>query len=292
MQSFKRVFFVRTTQCCFSQQATGRGTEVQHESMASLAGVLPGESMIVGDGEGETIRVKKLMLEVQDSPSLRPGKCFVITPTGLRQSNRKMIDGRTIVGTDPNMCDIVMGEEDKELGKMHFVVEFSKAGDCFLIKDLGDGNGTFMKIEGSHVLHNGDVLSFGASHAGVQIQPQGCSSTFTLRFFEGPRASDMLTFGVNEEVVKIGRMHDCAVMIDDNNLSRYQCVIKHIHGKGWIVSDGVGSRKSANGTWYVPHRLYLERDFRISNNMIIRAGKTLFRVRPTQASLTGEERRL
>ena len=210
---------------------------------------MPGDSMVVGDGEGDTMRVKKVLLEVQDSPSLRAGKCFVITPSGLRQSNRQMGDGRTIVGTEPTNCDIVLSPEDKDIGKMHFVIEYNQANECFYIKDLGEGNGTFMKIEGSHTLHNGDVLSFGTSHAGVQIQSQGQGSTLTLRFFEGPRANDMISFGSNDEFVKIGRVQDCTIVIDDNNLSRYQCMIQHQQGKGWVVIDGDGSRKSANGTW-------------------------------------------
>ena len=283
--SWKRVFFVSVTQCCLTQSPSGRAPEGQHESMASLAGVLPGESMAVGDGEGDPMHVRKLVLEVQDSPCLRAGKSFVITANGLKQSTRRMNDGRTIVGTEAGTCDIVLSPDDPELGKMHFVIEFNQANECFTIKDLGEGNGTFMKIEGSHTLHNGDVLSFGASHAGVQIQSQGSASTLTLRFFEGPRANDMLSFGSNDEFIKIGRVPDCAIVIDDNGLSRYQCMIQHQRGKGWVVIDGDGGRKSANGTW-----LYLDRDFRVTNGMTIKAGKTLFKVKVTQASWVEERR--
>lgn len=38
------------------------------------------------------------------------------------------------------------------------------------------------------------------------------------------------------------------------------------------------------------NRLYLERDFRVTSGMVIKAGKTVFRVRDTQASLVGEKK--
>lgn len=249
--------------------------------MNSLAGVLPAESQVVGDGEGDPIHAQKLLLQVQDSPAFPLGKTFILTRTGLRHSTRRMNDGRTIIGTEPTTCDILLNADDPEVGKMHCVIEFYAANECFTVKDLGEGNGTFMKIMDSQTLHNGDVLSFGASHAGVQIQSQGSASTLTLRFFEGPRANEILSFGSNDEYVKIGRVPDCTIVIDDNNLSRYQCMIQHQRGKGWVIIDGDGGRTSANGTW-----LYLDRDFRITDGMLIKVGKTLFK-----ATLIEEERR-
>lgn len=235
--------------CCFVEGQQSKGAEVQHESMSSLAGMMPGEGLTGGVAEADTQRARKLMLEVQDSPSLRQGKCFVLTPSGLQQSARPLKDGRTIIGTDAETCDIVLSPDDSELGKMHFVIEYSQAIENFLIKDLGDGNGTFMKIEGSHTLHDGDVLAFGLSYAGVQIQRQGPGSTLTLRFYEGPRASEMFSFGSNDDTIKIGRIEDCTVQIEDSALSRYQCFISYLPTTGWIATDGDGKRKSANGTW-------------------------------------------
>lgn len=217
--------------------------------MGSLAGMIPGESIPAGDGEGDTLQTRKLILEVQDSPHARQGKSYLVTPNGFQQSSRLLKDGKTIVGTDVENCDIVLSAEDPELGKTHFVIEYSPSHESFLIKDLGDGNGTFMKINGSHLLHDGDVLALGQSYAGVQIRSQDTGSMLTLRFYEGPRASEMFSFGSNDEIIKIGRVEDCTVQIDDTSLSRYQCFIRHLAATGWLVCDGDGKRKSANGTW-------------------------------------------
>jgi hypothetical protein len=216
--------------------------------MSALAGTAS-NLQAVGDGDGEAMRVKKLLLEVQDSPSLEAGKCYEITPSGLRQSSRPIIDGRTVVGSDASACDIILSSDDTNIGKMHFVIEYTLGNDCFTIKDLGEGNGTYKQIDNTHSLHNGDVLSFGASHAGVQIESKGAGSTLTLRFFEGPRASEIFSFGSNDELVKIGRIADCSIVIEDANLSRYQCLIQYKPNTGWVVIDGDGSRRSANGTW-------------------------------------------
>lgn len=272
MHSIKKVFFVGSTQCCFAHQATARSTDVQHESMVSL-GVQQGESQSAS--EAEAARVKKLVLMVQDSPSLQPGKCFVVTSEEAPQQTRQTTEGKTATGTESSTCDIVLTAGDTDLGAMHFAVEYYKAGEYFRLKSLGDSSSAFLRIDEPRPLHNGDLLSFGLSHAGVQITSQESGPTLALRFFEGPCASEVHTF--NTESVKIGRMADCTVIIDDINLSRYQCMIRRIQGD-WVISDGDGDRKSANGTWCCVCRLCIDQDFRLANGMVIRAGRTLFAV--------------
>lgn len=74
-------------------------------------------------------------------------------------------------------------------------------------------------------------------------------------------------------IIKIGRMPDCEVKIDDNLLSKYQSTIKYISNSGWTLFDGYNSKSSTNSNW-----LYLNDDFEIHNNMIFKANHTLFQV--------------
>jgi hypothetical protein len=84
--------------------------------------------------------------------------------------------------------------------------------------------------------------------------------------------------------IKIGRMPDCEIKIDDNLLSKYQCHIK-FEGYGWVLHDGYGGKPSTNSNWYVHLsnylllRLYLNDDFEMYNGMVFKANHTLFEVK-------------
>ena len=75
-------------------------------------------------------------------------------------------------------------------------------------------------------------------------------------------------------VIKIGRMPDCEIKIEDNLLSKYQSTIKYISSSGWTLFDGFNNKSSTNSNW-----LYLNDDFEIHNNMIFKANHTLFQVK-------------
>ena len=75
-------------------------------------------------------------------------------------------------------------------------------------------------------------------------------------------------------IVKIGRMPDCEIKIEDSLLSKYQGTIKYIPNSGWTLFDGFNGKPSTNSNW-----LYLNDDFEAYNNLIFKANHTLFQVR-------------
>lgn len=77
-------------------------------------------------------------------------------------------------------------------------------------------------------------------------------------------------------IVKIGRMPDCEIKIDDNLLSKYQSTIKYIPSSGWTLFDGYNGKESTNSNW-----LYLNDDFEMYHQMIFKANHTLFQARLT-----------
>ena len=190
--------------------------------------------------------VPRLILEVRDSPSFPKGKTFQITPSGAKESKRQVIDGRTIIGSDSNSCDIVMNG-DEDVGRMHCAIEFNTKEKRYQVRDLGEGNGTFMKIEDKLILHNSDIISFGDTHAGIVLTEQ--STSLSLQVYEGPHADQEFTFAPSDSIVRIGRVRDCALQIDDKNLSRCHCFLSFHEATGWTVTDGDGNKRSANGTW-------------------------------------------
>jgi len=221
--------------------------------------------------------VPKLLLEVKDSPSVQAGKVYHITPAGLLASTRKIVDGKTIIGRDGNLCDIVLSR-DPDLGITHCVIEFNAKSHAYCLKDLGDGNGTFVRIEGSQVLRSGDVVNFGDSHARVMIEAQNSASTLVLQFYEGPMAEQEISFRSTQQPISIGRTKDCSLPIDDSKLSINHCFLTYNPQTSWSIRDGDGIKPSANGSWYRLNRLYVEQDWPIVHGAIIRAGSTVFKV--------------
>jgi FHA domain len=54
-------------------------------------------------------------------------------------------------------------------GSRHFYIKYSNDYNCYLIKDLGEGSGTFIKVQKQYVLKNGHIVSFGDNHMVVGI---------------------------------------------------------------------------------------------------------------------------
>ena len=49
-------------------------------------------------------------------------------------------------------------------------------------------------------------------------------SKLVIKFLDGPRSQESFTFLSNMNEIKIGRMSDCDIKINDSSLSRYQCL--------------------------------------------------------------------
>ena len=58
--------------------------------------------------------------------------------------------------------DVIL-KNDEAIGRCHFRVRFDPTKNKFLIKDMGDGSGTFIRIEEPTVLQSGTVICVGES---------------------------------------------------------------------------------------------------------------------------------
>ena len=79
------------------------------------------------------------------------------------------------------------------------------------------------------------------------------------------------SFFPEKKIIKVGRAQDCDIQIDSNDVSKYQCLI-YYRTNNWAIADGDGKNGSRNGTWLFADELFL-----IYNNMVIKAGQTLFK---------------
>lgn len=141
------------------------------------------------------------------------------------------------------------------------------------MKDMGDGSGTFIRIEEPTVLQSGTVICVGESHIIVGlifdnlcenqaikkaasgsikapyvssiVQDNEISSTqLMLKFIRGPKASETIKFMPDDAPILIGRNFDCHIQVaSDESISRYQARIDHIDDQ-WILRDGNGDTHS------------------------------------------------
>ena len=88
------------------------------------------------------------------------------------------------------------------------------------------------------------------------------------------------SFQNTEGVITIGRMSGCHIKFDDFSLSRRQCSV-YSENDNWVLTDGDGEKLSTNGTWYyqAKNRLFVEEFFQLKDNMIFKAGQSLFAIK-------------
>ena len=132
----------------------------------------------------------KLLLEVQEGPILTKGTQYMITARGYVNSKRSVPDGCVYMGkqdvdeaTGEHKNDIVLPLNEPGIGMMHLIIQYDSVHSSYTVKDLGQGSGTFIKIEKPLKLNSGNVIAFGGSHMAVDLLIDG---KIQLKFLEGP----------------------------------------------------------------------------------------------------------
>ena len=122
------------------------------------------------------------------------------------------------------------------------IIKYYMKDKSYYIRDLGKGSGTFVRLDVPLVLKNGFIISFGTSHltvnffpgndsktkknyegdafgSGPNIRSGGSDSRIQLKFIDGPKLDQSYTFKSSESI-RIGRLPNCNILFDDNQLSR------------------------------------------------------------------------
>jgi hypothetical protein len=127
----------------------------------------------------EIAKASILRVEALEGPavtSLRE-KCFEMNACGMVGSRRGKNDGCTIIGTtggiDDNETTVPLNDfeigYDLEGSKRHMIIKYSMFDRKYYLRDLGDGSGTFVRVDKPLTLKNGYIISFGDSHVSVNF---------------------------------------------------------------------------------------------------------------------------
>ena len=215
-----------------------------------------------------------LTLEVLESPIL-PRNCHIeVNSSGLEFGRRGVKDGCAYFGsalmrTKSPGNDYVWPSEEEGLGAQHFAIKFDKAGQYYLLRDMGEGNGTFLRVRNWRAISSKSVISFENSHTLVEILSE---NRLQVDFIEGPLSSSTFIFSPKDRCIYIGRMADCRISIPESQ-SRYAATFKHTV-QGWVVGDGDGNTGSVCGVW-----VFVDCGLRLVDQGEFKAGQTRFRVR-------------
>jgi hypothetical protein len=64
--------------------------------------------------------------------------------------------------------DVILPKGDG-FGERHFMIKYMYEKNYYIIKDLGEGSGTFIKVQKETILKNGHIVSFGDFHMVVGL---------------------------------------------------------------------------------------------------------------------------
>lgn len=169
-----------------------------------------------------------------------------------------------------HLSTFIVDDSAQSAQDAHFIIK-SRAG-AFQLLDTGNGSGTFLKLEGSTALLDEAIVSFGDNHVLTQINTT--TQELTLQFIAGSKKGEKRVFSPSD-VVLIGRMCDCRVRFEDENLSRYQSKIEYTE-RGWVLNDGDGQKASMNGTW-----VFVGQEMELRTGLVFKAGCHIFRTKIT-----------
>lgn len=119
--------------------------------------------------------------------------------------------------------DFELCEEDNDTeDKRHLSIKYNNGK--YYLRDLGDGNGTFVKIESELVLRNGYIISFNDTHMAISFfmpKPGTTSNTqlknerIQLKFIDGPNRDKSYDFD-STQTITIGRQNTCSIQFNDS----------------------------------------------------------------------------
>lgn len=65
--------------------------------------------------------------------------------------------------------DFVIPQTDAGIGKRHMIIKYNVDNKSYYLRDLGDGSGTFVRLDVPLILKHGYIISFADSHMVVQF---------------------------------------------------------------------------------------------------------------------------
>lgn len=258
-----------------------------------------------------------LELEVLNSSSLQIGTKIKIDHFGLVEGSlRNSKDNITYFGylensenntnekdkiNDINSVDYLLPLKHCEKCGRFFKIQYLPKLNEYIIKDLGNGLGTFIKIQDSIFIRDSSLINIGDSYLVfyfIDINEEnkikekkekgnenGVNKKLKVKLFDSKNINEIKEFNFENNPsnkIHIGRKnHGNEIELNDHLSSKINCVVKYNDGKGWILTDGnevilkngdIKRNSSTNGTWF----LAIE-NIKIVENLIFKSNFSIFK---------------
>lgn len=199
----------------------------------------------------------------------------------------------------------------------HFVIEFSIPNYKYIIKDLGLGYGTFVRLDRLITLKDNQLINIGQIFIVVNIcdkvenenshyvnysghnNNNGVTNGNTnnnnntsiasakanqlkLKVYGPVNNGETFYFEPKKNNISIGRYELADVKLKDKMLTQIHCMINY-SDEGWKLMDGQTNKPSTNGTW-----IYINEEFEMYNRMMFKTNQTIFEVSVLNPNDKGE----
>ena len=126
----------------------------------------------------------------------------------------------------------------------------------------------FIKIEKDIPIKQKYNISLGKANFSIE---QINNYSIELKLYLDNGEIELYLFDTNKNVITIGRSKSCDIILSSLEYSRIHTIIYYNQKeKIWYIKDGIGDKKSMNGTW-----LFINFPWEISNHSKMRIGKNL-----------------
>jgi len=229
---------------------------------------------------------KQLRLKVLSSTTLQKSAVLTISPLGCEGALRPVQDGCTYFGnqqspvpsSEANDFVIPLEGGQREMGR-HFVVRYDLAAEAYFLKDLGQGLGCYIRLDGPKALQDAMLVHVGESYLLVNVLIRPTLRKFPrlrLMLYGGSCTGEVFYFNATEyyeKKIRIGRLPACEVHIEDSLISKVQACVFFSTAEGWTLVDGdlEQQRASTNGTW-----LFAGGETEVYSGLVFKASQSLF----------------
>ena len=180
--------------------------------------------------------------------------------------------------------------------KIHYIIKYNE----YIIKDLGNGLGTFIKIQDSINIRNNSMINIGDSYLifnfidskeenkekeNGNVNVNGINKKLKIKIFDSKNNNETKEFifdNNSKNKIHIGRKnHGNDIELNDHLSSKINCVIQYNDDNGWIIKDGnevilkngdIKRNSSTNGTWFLANE-----NIKIVNNLIFKSNFSIFK---------------
>ena len=115
--------------------------------------------------------------------------------------------------------DVVLSNQDADIGKRHAMIKFYPIKRRYRIKDLSQGTGTFARIDREIFLKDANIISFSDTHMVINVSNE--QESINVKFVEGSMVDCSFTFTTKDSPIFVGRMAECKIRFNDSSLSRF-----------------------------------------------------------------------